>query len=191
MTGAVILARHGEPALSRRVLLTAAGYRQWWALYETGGLKVGQSPPSWLVESAARAGALYASTRRRSIESARAVACEKSFSTDELFIEAPLPSPPLPEWFRLSPRWWGVVSRLWWWVFNYHDGQESRAQAEVRARAAAARLAQAAREGEDVVLIAHGFFNAMIGRALVAQGWRRTLDQGFKYWSARRFEAPP
>ena len=26
MAGAVILARHGEPALSRRVTLTAAGY---------------------------------------------------------------------------------------------------------------------------------------------------------------------
>ncbi len=40
------------------------------------------------------------------------------------------------------------------------------------------------------MLIAHGYFNFMIGRALVAQGWRRTLDQGFQYWAARRFEPP-
>ena len=36
--GAVILARHGEPALSRKIRLTAAGYRAWWADYEIGGL---------------------------------------------------------------------------------------------------------------------------------------------------------
>ena len=190
MAGAVILARHGEPALSRRVTLTAAGYREWWARYEEGGLKAGQAPPPGLLAMVRAADTLVSSTRERSIQSARAVAEGRDVRTDPLFVEAPLPSPPLPAWFRLSPRWWGVLSRFCWWAFNYHDGQESLAQAEARARRAANDLADRAAAGEEVVLIAHGFFNAMIGRALAARGWRKTVDQGFRYWSARRFEPP-
>jgi broad specificity phosphatase PhoE len=192
MAGAVILARHGEPALSRRVILTAQGYRDWWNRYEEGGLKLGQSPPPSLLAMARTAGAVVvSSSRERSIQSARAISDGREFRSDPLFVEAPLPSPPLPGWFRLSPRWWGVLSRFCWWAFNYHDGQESLAEAEARARRAASELADRAVAGEEVVLIAHGFFNAMIGRALAARGWRKTLDQGFKYWSARRFEPPP
>jgi broad specificity phosphatase PhoE len=190
MAGAVILARHGEPALSRRVTLSAAGYRDWWARYEEGGLKPGQTPPASLLTMARDADWLVSSTRERSIQSAREIARGRDFRSDPLFVEAPLPSPPLPAWFRLSPRWWGVFSRFCWWFFDYHDGQESAAQARVRAHEAASELAARAAAGEEVVLIAHGFFNAMIGRDLAARGWRKTLDQGYRYWSARRFEPP-
>jgi broad specificity phosphatase PhoE len=190
MAGAVILARHGEPALSRRVLLTAQGYRDWWARYEQGGLKPDQVPPEGLVAQARDAGVVFSSTRERSKDSARAICGARPFASEALFIEAPLPSPPFPDTLRLSPRWWGVVARFWWAVFDYHDGQESHAEAQARAREAAARLAgQAAADG-DVLLIAHGYFNFMIGRALIARGWRRDLDQGYKYWSYRRFTPP-
>lgn len=191
MAGAVILARHGEPALSRRVLLTAKGYRDWWARYEEGGLKPGQVPPPELVALAREAGAVFSSTRERSIQSARAICGECAFVSDRLFIEAPLPSPPIPGAIRFSPKWWGVVSRICWGVFNYHDGQESHAQARVRAGQAARMLEDHAAGGADVVLIAHGYFNFMIGRALVLHGWRREVDQGFSYWSSRRFAPPP
>jgi broad specificity phosphatase PhoE len=190
MAGAVILVRHGEPALSRRVLLTAGGYRQWWARYEAGGLKPGQTPPAHLLAMIAGAGEILSSTRPRAVETAEALCRGRPFASSALFIEAPLPSPPAPDWFRLSPRWWGVVSRFWWRVFDYHDGQESRSEAGARAVRAAGDLARRAAAGGDVVLIAHGYFNFMIGRALAAEGWRRTLDQGFRYWSARRFEPP-
>lgn len=190
MAGAVILARHGEPALSRQVTLTALGYRDWWARYEEGGLKAGQTPPASLIAMAAAAGTLMCSSRERARQSAAAIAGGRPVACEALFIEAPLPSPPAPSWVRFSPRWWGVVSRFWWQVFDYHDGQETYAQACVRAvRAADVLIARAAADG-DVVLVAHGYFNFMIGRELVARGWRRTLNQGFRYWSARRFEPP-
>jgi broad specificity phosphatase PhoE len=83
-----------------------------------------------------------------------------------------------------------VLSRFWWRVFDYHDGQETRREAKARARRAAGALAERAAAGRDVLLIAHGYFNFMIGQVLVARGWRRTLDQGFRYWGARRFEPP-
>ena len=191
MAGAVILVRHGEPALSRRVLLTAAGYRDWWARYEEGGLLPGQAPPPKLTALFGAVTTILSSSRERARETAQVLAAERPFRADALFIEAPLPSPPLPSWIRLSPRWWGVVSRFWWQAFNYHDGQESFAEAKARAERAATLLSELTESGDTVALIAQGYFNYMIGRALIARGWRRVLDQGFQYWAARRFEPPP
>ena len=57
--GAIVLARHGEPALSRRVRLDSAGYRRWWASYEDGGLLHGQSAPPQLVAAARDAGSVF------------------------------------------------------------------------------------------------------------------------------------
>ena len=188
--GVVTLVRHGEPALSRKMRLNSKGYRQWWATYEEGGLKPGQTPPAALVRMAAQADAVVSSTRLRAVESARAITLGGEFQRDVIFVEAPLPPPRLPDWIRLPPRWWGVIARICWWLFDHHEGQESRQEAEARARAAAERLAERSARGETVLVIAHGYFNLMIGSVLERRGWRRTLDQGFRYWCARRFEPP-
>jgi broad specificity phosphatase PhoE len=186
--GAVILARHGQPALSRRCMLSADQYREWWADYEIGGLAEGQSPPQPLMDTAQRAGFIIASTRPRSVEKATALSSGRAFAEDPLFVEAPLPPPHWPRWLKLSPRVWGGVSRFWWWVFNQHDQQESRREAESRADEAAEQLIALAAGGQDVLVVAHGFFNTMVGLALRRRGWRCVEDGGFSYWSARRFE---
>ena len=187
-SGAVILARHGEPDLSRKILLNAEGYGRWWATYETKGLRDGQTAPDDLKAVADQAGTIIASTRPRAMETALAVSGGKAFARDPMFVEAPLPPPPFPAWMRLSPRVWGFISRFWWWFFDNHAGGESRAEAEVRAAEAARLVADLARGGEDVLVLAHGFFNTMVGEALKRDGWRCTDDQGFRYWRARRFE---
>jgi broad specificity phosphatase PhoE len=187
--GAVILARHGQPALSRRRMLCADEYREWWGDYETGGLAEGQAPPDSLRQAAERAGFIIASTRLRSVETARALAFGRAFAEDALFVEAPLPPPHWPRWLKLSPRVWGVVSRFWWWWFNHHDQQETRRQAQARADEAARQLVALAAGGQDVLLVAHGFINFMIGRSLARLGWRCVQNGGFSYWSARRFES--
>lgn len=185
--GAIILARHGEPALSRKVRLNAREYRDFWANYEILGLLPGQSPPKTLMTFVERCGTLMASTRLRSIESAHALAGGREFSREATLIEAPLPPPNWPAWVRLSPSIWGFVARVWWWFFNHHEGQETRIQAEARADQAAAMLEALADKGEDVVVLAHGFFNFMIGRSLKRRGWRLEHSEGWKYWSMRRF----
>jgi len=186
--GAIILTRHGEPALSRKCLITARQYGDWWARYEVGGLLAGQTPPPELVAAAQGAGAIYASTRQRAQETAAAVAVGREVMTDVMFIEAPLPPPPVPEWIRLSPKWWGVVSRFWWHAFDHHGGQETRAEAEARAEQAAQKLIARAEGGQDVLVFAHGYFNHMVGARLKADGWKLVQNQGFKYWSQRRYE---
>jgi broad specificity phosphatase PhoE len=185
--GAITLARHGEPALSRKIRFNAPAYGEWWARYEEGGLLPGQTPPASLKATAARAGVVIASTRRRSIETATAVADGKAFATDPLFIEAPLPPPPWPRWIKMSPKNWGFFARFWWWFFDHHQGQETRAEAQLRANEAARIVAELADNGQDVLVVAHGFFNTMVGEALKKRGWRCTEDQGFRYWKARIF----
>lgn len=186
--GTITLARHGEPALSRKVKLSAKEYREFWARYEIGGLLPGQTAPPMLASFVDDCHVLVASPRLRAMESAQIVGGGREFTQEPLLIEAPLPPPPWPSWVRLSPRHWGFFSRFWWWFFNHHAGEESRAQAEARADQAAAKLAGVAETGDNVVVLAHGFFNVLIGRALVRRGWQMTLREGYKYWSTRRFE---
>jgi broad specificity phosphatase PhoE len=184
----ITLARHGEPALSRKVRLSSKEYRAFWARYELMGLLPGQEPPAHLVDFAGQCDVLISSTRLRAIESAQAVGRGKPFTHDEVLIEAPLPPPNWPAWLKLSPRIWGFMARFHWWFFNHHQGEESRRQAEARADQAAAKLEAVADSGQNVVVLAHGFFNILIDRALRKRGWRRTFREGTKYWSTRRFE---
>ncbi len=186
--GAITLARHGEPALSRKCMLTSDQYREWWAKYEVGGLRAGQTPPPELLATAEGAGAIYASTRPRAQETAAAAAAGKEILTDALFIEAPLPPPHFPAWFKLPPKYWGAVARFWWHAFNHHEGQETRLEAEARAGQAAEVLIARAASGQDVLVLAHGYFNHMVGKRLKAAGWKLVHNQGFRYWSQRRYE---
>jgi broad specificity phosphatase PhoE len=185
--GSITLARHGEPALSRKVKLSSKEYRAFWARYELMGLLPGQAPPQHLLGFVEDCDVLISSTRLRAVESAQAVGKGRPFLQDEVLIEAPLPPPNWP-WIRLSPRIWGFVARFHWWFFNHHQGEESRGIAEARADRAAAKLEALADAGQNVVVLAHGFFNVLIDRALRKRGWRRVSREGYKYWSTRRFE---
>ena len=188
--GAITLVRHGEPALSRRVKLDWRGYRDWWAKYETVGLLEGQTPPPILHVFAREASYIYSSTLPRSVETAQAVCQGRGFVEMPQLVEAPLPPPHLPSFIKMSPNsWgWGFVARVWWWYFNGHGAGETRAQAVTRARAMADFLVAKAREGGDVLVLAHGYFNLMISLELKKMGYIKTLEQGFKYWGCRRYE---
>jgi broad specificity phosphatase PhoE len=186
--GAIVLARHGEPDISRKVMLNARGYRDFWNRYEQMGIRPGQIPPAELLEQAARADVIISSVRTRSIESTKALVQDREFARNPLFVEAPLPPPHLPGFVKMSPKIWGFTARFWWWFFNHHEGQETRQQAEARADQAAELIIELAEQGQDVVVLAHGFFNFMVGRSLRKRGWRLTANQGWKYWSTRRFE---
>jgi broad specificity phosphatase PhoE len=186
--GSITIARHGEPALSRKVWLTPTEYGTFWQTYEEGGLLAGQSAPPHLVDPASKADVVWVSTRKRAQETARILIGERECRYDERLIEAPLPPPPFPRFIRMKPKYWGFFARTWWWWFNHHRGQETRQQATARARAVAAEISAEADAGRNVLVVAHGFFNAMLGLELMRLGWRRVWGRGWKYWSTRRFE---
>ncbi len=186
MTGRIITVRHGRPALSRSVFISAQGYGDWWRQYDEGGLRPGQTPPGKLKALARQATTILSSTMPRAIETAEMIkGPHHKLIIDALFIEAPLPPPPLPEWLKLSPRWWGVISRTWWFYGYTPDGMETRSQAWIRVDQIIDRLSEHARHG-DVVLCAHGYLNWMISRRIKQRGWKmQGWRLGNKYWSRR------
>lgn len=183
--GSIVIARHGQPDADRKVKITWREYIEWWEGYDRANLRAGQTPPVKLLEHGREADVIFASTLPRAIRTAEAVAQGKPVVTDPVFIEAPLPPPPMIG--KRTPRAWGVYARIAWW-FGRSAGGETRQEAEVRAEAAAATLTARALRGDNVLLAAHGWFNRMMRPVLLRQGWRCVEDGGDSYWSYRRYE---
>lgn len=181
--GVIILARHGRPALDRSKSMSWRAYKQWWAAYDAGGLADADAPAPALAAVAALTHSILASPLRRSLETARAVARGRPIDTDPIFIEAPLPPPPVPG-LRLKPGQWGVAARIAWWL-GYAGGMESRSGSEQRAHAAVDRVEAEVAGGRVVLVCAHGWFNRMMRPVLQGRGWRCVRDGGDRYWGFR------
>lgn len=191
MTGRIITARHGRPDLARDLKITGREYADWWAQYDASGLHPDERPPQGLIDLAAQAKMVISSTLPRAIETARqAAGNERAIPADPLYVEAPLPAPPFPNFIRLKPGQWGVVSRTLWFMGFAPEGVENHNQTWGRVRRIADRLAAHAATG-DVLLCAHGYLNWMIDQQLRKNGWVRTeRDGGNHYWSWRIYEMP-
>lgn len=183
--GTIVIARHGQPHADRSVRIDHRGYREWWRNYDLSGLHPDECPPEGLLRLAQASDVIYASTLQRAIHTAQMVAGGREVITDPVFVEAPLPPPPI--WGKRRPDTWGVWARAAWY-FGRHEGGESRADAEIRAEAAVATLTAQALRGQNVLLCAHGWFNRMMRPTLRRQGWREVEDGGDSYWSYRRYE---
>jgi len=185
--GTIIVARHGRPALDRDLgpRLDWRAYIDWWAAYEAGSLKAGQSAPDKLKRAVSDADVFLTSARVRAHETMAKAAPGKEAKEMAIFNEAPLP-PPRLNWLKMLPKRWNVLSRIVWMMGHSLDG-ESVGQARMRAREAALVLHEAALEGK-VFLAAHGWFNRMIRKELKKLGWRCTRNGGDFYWAFRTYE---
>ena len=188
MVGRIITARHGRPNLSRDISLTAEDYGAWWAEYDASGLHPEERPPQSLIDLASKAQTVLSSTLPRAIETARQATLDgRDVPADPMFVEVPLPPPPLPL-MKLSPSQWGVVSRTFWFLGYAPPGVENHREAWARVGEIAARLETLAADG-DVLLFAHGYLNWMIDRRLRTTGWRRAIREGGnRFWSWRVYE---
>ena len=184
----IIIARHGKPALSRKVQLTWREYREWWGQYDLGGLAEKQKLPKKLKSLAENADVVISSSLPRAIESATlASGREPDFIYDTL-IEAALPSPHLGN-LKFRPKTWGTWSRIvWFW--GWPDGMESHGEARARANKMCDVLAEHASGGKTVYVSAHGWFNRMLKGSLMKRGWKCKSQNGDLHWSHRRFERP-
>lgn len=187
--GTIIVARHGRPALDRTKgpRLGWQEYIDWWAAYEAGGLKDGQTAPEKLKNAVKDADIFLTSTRLRAHETMASAAPGKDFRKMEVFNEAPLP-PPRLDWPKMLPKRWNVLARTVW-MFGHSLGDENITEARARAKDAALILHNEALEGK-VFLAAHGWFNRMIRKELKRLGWRCTRNGGDVYWGWRRYEYP-
>ncbi|MGE0409075.1 MAG: histidine phosphatase family protein [Amphiplicatus sp.] len=189
MSGRIITARHGRPNLSRDLKITAREYGDWWARYDASGLHPDEEPPAALVALAKAANTVLSSTLPRAIETAREVTGGlRAAPADPIYVEAPLPPPPVPAFVRLTPGQWGVVSRAFWFLGYAPAGVESHAETWARVDQVIVRLREHAAEG-DVLLCAHGYLNWMIDRRLRRGDWLCTSREGGnRYWSWRIYE---
>lgn len=183
----ILIGRHGKPALSRKVWLSAEGYRQWWRAYDEGGLAEKQKIPRKLLNSVAKIDKIIASPLPRALETAKALAGDKPIETNEIFVEAPLPPPPIPSFIKFRPKIWGFVARCTWYV-GMHDGLESHEEAKLRASAAADFLDEQATTHKSLAVFAHGWFNRMMRPYLIAKGYECIEDGGDGHWSYRVYQ---
>ncbi|MGZ5928490.1 MAG: histidine phosphatase family protein [Rhizomicrobium sp.] len=182
----IILVRHGRPALPLRPRTSHHGFRDYIDAYEAAGLDPESLPPQELSDLVKELGHIFTSDRPRSHESAKALAPHATLEADPLFAEAPLASPRIPLLKMRVPKW-AVVARVLWHA-GYHPEIENYRKAKHRAGQAADILIEKVRNGGAAALVAHGYFNAMIGRQLRQRGFTRTGTHRVRYWNAVIYE---
>jgi broad specificity phosphatase PhoE len=205
----IILIRHGQPAIALRPRTGHHGFRDYIDAYEAAGLDPDSLPPRELADLVRDVTDVFTSGRPRSDQSARALAPHAELIIDPLFAEAPLASPRIPL-LRMTVPKWAVMARILWHA-GYHPGIENYRKSRHRAvRAADILIAKARQQGSavterprererptknqappTVVLVAHGYFNAMIGRELRQRGFVRTGSHRVRYWNAVIYDWKP
>jgi broad specificity phosphatase PhoE len=184
----IVLIRHGKPAIAAHPRTSHAGFRTYIDDYEAAGLDPASAPPEELQDLVKELGAIYTSDRPRSTGSARALAPNTELIADPLFAEAPLASPRIPL-LRMTVPAWAVMARILWHA-GYHPEIENYRKAKHRAVQAADILTRRAAQEGATALVAHGYFNLMIGRELRHRGFRKSGSHRVKYWNAVIYELP-
>ncbi|MBL6937039.1 MAG: histidine phosphatase family protein [Alphaproteobacteria bacterium] len=184
----IVLIRHGKPAIPTNPRTSHSEFRTYIDHYEAAGLDPTSVPPEELQDLVRELTAVYTSGKPRSTDSARALAPHAELIADPLFVEAPLASPRIPL-LKMKVPAWAVVARILWHA-GYHPEIENYRRAKQRASDAADILMKRAAKEGRTVLVAHGYFNAMIGRELRRRGFRKSGSHRVKYWNAVIYELP-
>jgi broad specificity phosphatase PhoE len=177
----IILARHGRPKLEQRGWIAPRQLAGWVRAYDEGGILVGGAPLE-VRAKAGNSGIIVSSPLLRCVESARAVASQRNFETDELLREAGLPYalwgfPRLPLWL------WTLVFRGAWFC-GYSANSESLDCARMRAQSAAHKLIALASVHKSVFVMGHGIMAALIAKELVQLGWVGPRRPAHGYWGS-------
>ena len=183
----IILVRHGRPAIPTNRRTSHKGFRLYIDEYQEAGLDPKSAPPEELLDLVKGLNAVFTSGLPRADDSARTLLPEAEIIADPLFSEAPLAAPRIPL-LKMKVPVWAVMARIMWHA-GYHPEIENYRRAKSRAMAAADILLKRAEEnGGAAVLVAHGYFNAMIGRVLRRRGFQRTGSHRVRFWNAVIYE---
>ncbi len=184
----IVLVRHGRPDIPTNPRASHREFRSYIDAYEEAGLDPESAPPEELQDLAGEFEAVFTSGKKRSHDSAKALAPKAELIADPLFEEAPLASPRIPL-LRMKVPKWAVVARILWHA-GYHPEIENYRRAKHRASRAADILMEHARASGGAALVAHGYFNLMIGRELRRRGFRKSGYHRARFWNAVIYELP-
>jgi broad specificity phosphatase PhoE len=182
----IVLIRHGQPAIDPAPRTGHHGFRDYIDAYEASGLDPKSAPPEELQDLVGELAAVFTSGRKRAEESARVIAPKAELIADPLFAEAPLASPPIPL-LRMKVTKWAVVSRVLWYA-GFNPRIENYRRARRRASEAADILIARARKDGSAALVAHGYFNYLIGGTLRRRGFTQSGSHRARYWNAVVYE---
>ena len=183
----IILVRHGKPAIALKPRTGHHGFRRYIGEYQDAGLDPQSTPPEELQDLVKGLNSVFTSHSPRARDSALKLVPGAQIIADPLFEEAPLAAPKIPL-VKLKVPAWAVMARVMWHA-GYHPEIENYRRAKTRAAAAAdILLERAAANDGDAVLVAHGYFNAMIGRVLRLRGFSRTGSHRVRFWNAVVYE---
>jgi broad specificity phosphatase PhoE len=183
----VILVRHGKPAIQTNPRTTHHGFSRYIDAYQDAGLDPQSAPPEELLDLVKGLDAVFTSNLPRANDSARTLLPEAEIIADPLFTEAPLAAPRIPL-LKMKVPVWAVMARILWHA-GYHPEIENYRRAKARASQAADILLGRAEANAGVaVLVAHGYFNAMIGRVLKKRGFSRMGSHRVRFWNAVIYE---
>jgi broad specificity phosphatase PhoE len=183
----ILLIRHGQPHIGLNPRTDHAGFSAYIDAYEEAGLSPSNLPPDELRDLVRELDHVFTSDRPRSQQSAAALAPRAELIADPLFAEAPLAAPAFPLLTMRVPKW-AVVSRILWHA-GFHPGIENPRSARTRAAQAADILIARAHRTGVTALVAHGYFNWMIGRQLLRRGFTRTGSHQARYWNTVIYES--
>jgi broad specificity phosphatase PhoE len=178
----IILIRHGRPAIPTAPRTSHREFRTYIDDYEQAGLDPDSVPPDELQDLVGELTAVFTSGRKRSDDSAKVLAPNAELIADPLFDEAPLASPRIPILKMKVPKW-AVVARILWHA-GYHPEIENYRKAKHRAAQAADILMHRARAEGVAALVAHGYFNFLIGRELRHRGFKKSGSHRARFWNA-------
>jgi len=179
----IVLVRHGRPDIEASPRTSHDGFRRYIDEYQEAGLDPMSVPPEELLDLVKGLNAVHTSDAPRANDSARTLLPEAELIADPLFAEAPLASPRIPL-LKMKVPLWAVMARIMWHA-GYHPEIENYRRAKSRANQAADILVDRAVSNEGIaVLVAHGYFNAMIGRILRKRGFCRTGSHRVRFWNA-------
>ncbi|MFX3661524.1 MAG: histidine phosphatase family protein [Ectobacillus sp.] len=163
-------------------------FEGWMQRYEEEGIIAEDQIPIQTVKAVRSAKLIASSPEKRATQSAALLTGSLTFVQNPLFREVALPlSPPVPEWIKLKPGGWFVVSRAFW-LAGYSKNVESYEQARQRAKQATDLLIGYALCYQKVVLVGHSFFNSMIAKELKVRGWIGPALQNREYWGCTTYK---
>lgn len=182
----IVLIRHGQPHIALSPKTGHRGFRDYIDAYEAAGLAPANLPPQTVCALLQELDAIYTSGKPRAHQSAARLAPHARLIADPLFVEVPLAAPRLPLLNMRVPKW-AVLSRILWHV-GFAPGIENWGRARQRADQAADMLVRHAHDTGTAALVAHGYFNWMIGRQLRRRGFAKQGIHQARYWNTVIYE---
>lgn len=168
MVSRILLVRHGVSAhVHDGSWVNAESARRFVELYDAAGI-MEDAPPPYVVEAAAKAEVLAASTLPRAIESVRRLAPTRQALITPLLSEIAFES---PNWWpiRLPIPAWDAIDHVVW---GYRIMRRLPTPELERAREAADWLVSRAGNGSTLLAVTHGGFRRFLCAALIDRAWK-------------------